>query len=47
LPYRLLEENYCVLGVSEEGTLRVTTMNEEEQALLIAQPNSPALVYLV
>ncbi|AEX51558.1 GntR family transcriptional regulator [Rahnella aquatilis CIP 78.65 = ATCC 33071] len=43
--YRLLAENYGVLGVSDEGTLRVTIMNEEEQALLNAQPNSPALVY--
>ncbi|ADW73518.1 GntR family transcriptional regulator [Rahnella aquatilis] len=43
--YRLLAENYGVLGVSDEGTLRVTLMNEEEQTLLNAQPHSPALVY--
>ncbi|TCV98743.1 GntR family transcriptional regulator [Biostraticola tofi] len=43
--YRLLAENYRILGVSDEGTLRVGTMNEEEQALLEAPTDSPALVY--
>ncbi|MDR3432695.1 MAG: GntR family transcriptional regulator [Rouxiella aceris] len=43
--YRLLAEQYRIFGVSDEGTIRVAIMNEEEQALLNAPPDSPALVY--
>ncbi|OSM97842.1 GntR family transcriptional regulator [Lonsdalea populi] len=43
--YRLLAERYRLFGVSDEGTIRVGVMNEEEQALLNAPPDSPALIY--
>lgn len=43
--YRLLADRYNIQAVSDEGTIRVGVMNEEEQALLEAPPDSPALVY--
>ncbi|MDX5629399.1 MULTISPECIES: GntR family transcriptional regulator [unclassified Brenneria] len=43
--YRLLAEHYHILAIADEGTIRVGVMNEEEQALLGAPPDSPALIY--
>ncbi|CPR15568.1 GntR family transcriptional regulator [Brenneria goodwinii] len=43
--YRLLAERYHIQGIADEGTIRVGVMSEEEQALLNAPPDSPALVY--
>lgn len=42
---QLLAERYNIIGVSDEGTIRVGTMTEEEQQLLQTGPGTPALTY--
>ncbi len=43
--YKILADQYQIYGVIDEGTIRADTMNEEEQLLLCAKPECPALVY--
>ncbi len=42
---QLLAARYGIVGVSDEGTIRVGIMTPEEQELLQAEPGSPALTY--
>ncbi|MFC3395379.1 GntR family transcriptional regulator [Brenneria rubrifaciens] len=43
--YHLLNERYQLFGESDEGYISVASMTEDEQQLLEAPPESPALVY--
>ncbi|EMB4337303.1 GntR family transcriptional regulator [Citrobacter freundii] len=43
--YRILAERYGIQCVFDDGTIRATTMSEEEHQLLQAKPESPALIY--
>lgn len=45
LLYRLLAERYQIQNIYDEGTLRTSTLTEEEHQWPQTRPESPALVY--